>query len=488
MLKTSQRSRKISRARILLLVGALLCPGYFLAQQESKPNIVLIIVDDLGWTDTGFNGSQYYETPYMDQLALEGANFTQAYAASAVCSPTRASIVTGKYPARLQLTTHIPSMAKGWNMGIPPGNAELTLNHPASRKQSGIPNRNHLPLEEVTIAEILKEAGYSTGYIGKWHLGHDPYHPIHQGFDWQAGVSNWGQPMSYYSPYQRNVKGVIHRIESLWQGLQDGEYLTDRLGREAVGFIRRNQQKPFFLQLAFYSVHTPIQPPRDKVAYFEQKEKTGNHQNPAYAAMIYKVDENIGRVMNTLKELGLEENTIVVLYSDNGGLLRVTSNEPLRKGKGYAYEGGIRVPLVIKFPRKIKEGRAIDIPVSSVDFLPTFCEAAGIRTGPRQVDGKSLWPVLANRKTRFERSLYWHFPHYRGDDIVPYSIIRHGEWKLIKRYEGKEFELFNLREDEPEKVDLAAEMPMKVKELDAKLEKWIKNTGAGIPKPFINKD
>ncbi len=452
---------------------------YLSAQDGNRPNIVFIMVDDLGWTDTGFNGSRYYETPHMDQLARDGANFTQAYAAGAVCSPTRASVVTGRYPARLQLTTHIPSMAKGWNMGVPPENAVFTHDHPASQRQSGVPNRNYLPLEEVTIAEILKKAGYYTGYIGKWHLGHDAYHPVHQGFDWQAGVSNWGQPMSYYSPYQRSVRGVTHRIESLQEGLQEGEYLTDRLGREAVDFIQQNKKKPFFLQLAFYSVHTPIQPPEENVSYFGQKEKTENHQNPAYAAMIHKVDENIGRVTSTLRELGLEENTIVVLYSDNGGLLRVTSNEPLRKGKGYAYEGGIRVPLVIKFPGGIKKGQIIDIPVTSVDFLPTFCEAASVRPG--QTDGKNLWPVLVSDKAQLERSLYWHFPHYRGNDIVPYSIIRQGDWKLIKRYEGKEFELFNLREDVSEKTDLAAKMPGKVLELNEKLEEWIKDTGAGVP-------
>ena len=470
--------------KVLLVINAIIGNTPMLAQQTEKPNIVFIMVDDLGWTDTGFNGSDYYETPYMDQLAQEGANFTQAYSASAVCSPTRASVITGKYPARIRLTTHIPSMAKNWNMGVPPENAEFTLDHPASRKQSGIPNRNYLPLKETTIAEMLKKAGYRTGYVGKWHLGHDAYHPVKQGFDWQAGVSNWGQPMSYYSPYQRSVKGIIHRIASLQEGLQEGEYLTDRLGREAVGFIQQNKRKPFFLQIAFYSVHTPIQPPKEKVPSFEQKKKTENHQNASYAAMISKVDENIGHVLGTLKELGLEENTMVVLYSDNGGFLRVTSNKPLRKGKGYAYEGGIRVPLVIKFPGMIKEGQTINVPVTSVDFLPTFCAAAGIVIEPgQQLDGKNILPVSKNDKASLERSLYWHFPHYRGDDIVPYSIIRHGDWKLIKRYDGKEFELFNLEEDLSERVDLSVEMPDKVLALNNKLEEWIKSTGARIPQP-----
>ena len=457
------------------------------ASKNQKPNIVFIIIDDLGWTDTGFNGSSYYETPYMDQLAREGANFTQAYTACAVCSPTRASIITGKYPARLQLTTHIPSMAPGWIMGTPPENAEFTHNHPASQKQSGIPNRNYLPLEEVTVAEMLKEAGYYTGYIGKWHLGHDTYHPVHQGFDWQAGVTNWGQPMSYYAPYKRQVKGVVHKMESLQEGMREGEYLTDRLGREAVGFIKQNKQKPFFLQLAFYSVHTPIQPPKEKVPHFEQKKKPQNHQNSSYAAMISKVDENIGQVLGILKELDLEENTIVALYSDNGGLLGVTSNKPLRKGKGYAYEGGIRVPLVIKWPSKIKKGQTIIVPVTSVDFLPTFCAAAGVKIEEGlPIDGENILPILQNPQARLERSLYWHFPHYRGKDIVPYSVIRDGYWKLIKRYDGKEFELFNLHIDVSEKVDLAKEMPDKVAELNKKLEVWKKNTGARVPqKPMI---
>ncbi|MDN5204284.1 sulfatase [Fulvivirgaceae bacterium BMA10] len=459
------------------------------AYRNQKPNIVFIVVDDLGWTDTGFNGSSYYETPYMDQLAKEGANFTQAYAACAVCSPTRASIITGKYPARLQLTTHIPSMAKGWNMGIPTGNAEFTLNHPASPKQSGIPNRNYLPLEETTIAEMLKKAGYYTGYIGKWHLGHDAYHPTYQGFDWQAGVTNWGQPMSYYAPYQRLVRGITHRIESLQKGLQEGEYLTDRLGREAVNFIQENRQKNFFLHLAFYAVHTPIQPPKEKIPHFDEKSKAENHQNSSYAAMVNKVDENIGRILDTLKELGMERNTMVVLYSDNGGLLRVTSNKPLRKGKGYAYEGGIRVPLVIKWPGKIKKGQTLSVPVTSVDFLPSFCAAVGIKIGQaQQIDGKNILPVLKNRQASLDRSLYWHFPHYRGNDIVPYSIIRDGDWKLIKRYDGKEFELFNLKEDLSEKIDLAGVMPDKVLELNNKLEAWKKNTGAKVPQPVVIKE
>ncbi len=475
--------------KVLLIIGIILCSAFLLAQEKSKPNIVFILVDDLGWTDTGFSGSGYYETPYMDQLAQEGAICTQAYAAAAVCSPTRASILTGKYPAKIQLATHIPSMAKDWNMGVPPGNAEFTLHHPASRKQSGIPNRNYLPLEEITIAEVLKKEDYHTGYIGKWHLGYEGYHPIDQGFDWQMGVSNWGQPMSYYAPYKRETRGVTYKIESLQEGLQKGEYLTDRLGREAVGFIQRNKQKPFFLQLSFYSVHTPIQPPKDKIAYFEEKEKTENHQNASYAAMISKVDENIGKVLQTLKELELEENTIVVLYSDNGGLSGVTSNHPLRKGKGFAYEGGIRVPLVIKFPNKIKEGKIIDVPINSVDFLPTFCAVADVEVEEKQqIDGKNILPLLYNDKKGLDRSLYWHFPHYRGKNIMPYSIIRDGDWKLIKRYEGAAFELFNLKDDLSEKVDLALEMPDKVLELNKKLEEWVQNTGVKVPKLTPLKD
>ncbi|WP_346760583.1 sulfatase [Agaribacillus aureus] len=449
---------------------------------SQKPNIVFIVVDDLGWTDIACNGSKYYETPNIDQLAREGANFTQAYAACAVCSPTRAAIVTGKYPARLELTTHIPSMAKGWNMGVPPENAAFTLDHPASRKQSGVPNRNYLPLEEITTAEMLKKAGYRTGYVGKWHLGHDDYHPMHQGFDWQAAVTNWGQPMSYYSPYQRQVRGKTYRMESLPAKPGKEEYLTDRLGDEAMGFIQRNKDKPFFLQLAFYSVHTPIQPPQEKVPHFEQKEKQGDHQNAAYAAMLQKTDENIGKILGALEDHDLQKNTMVVLYSDNGGLLPVTSNKPLRKGKGYAYEGGIRVPLIIKWPKKIKKGLSVDTPVTSVDFLPTFCSVAGIEIEAGQpIDGIDILPVLQNPSASPARSLFWHFPHYRGSDVVPYSVIRDGNWKLIKRYDGKTFELFNLKNDISEKIDEAEKMPDKVKILNDKLEQWKKDVDAKVP-------
>jgi len=445
---------------------------------SEKPNIVFILIDDLGWADVGCYGSRYYETPHIDQLAREGMKFTDGYAACAVCSPTRASILTGRYPARLGLTDWIRARFQGGK--IPPDKKNPTeyVALPG-KKLLCPPNPLWMELDEITLAEVLKKAGYVTAHIGKWHLGADDWYPDKQGFDYNIGGCDFGQPPTYFDPYCNQKQGCIPTLAPR----QKGEYLTDRLAEEAVKFIRRHKDQPFFLYLAHYAVHTPIEGRPDLVAKYEQKEPT-HQKNPKYAAMVEAVDQAVGRVMKVLEETGLTDKTIVFFTSDNGGLIPITSNKPLRSGKGYPYEGGIREPVIIRWPGKIPAGQECSIPISSIDYFPTICEAVGVELpSDRVIDGVSLLPLLTRGEPLKKRALFWHFPHYRGKDVVPYSIVRAGEWKLIKRYEGPTFELFNLKEDLSETTDLAATYPEKVKELDALLSRWLKEVGAKLPRP-----
>jgi arylsulfatase A-like enzyme len=312
-------------------------------------------------------------------------------------------------------------------------------------------------------------------------LGSEEFHPEHQGFDWQIGVSNYGQPMSYYSPYKKKFRGELLKMQSLQNNIRPEEYLTDRLGREAVQFIQQHQKEPFFLQLSFYAVHTPIQPPKEEKHYFDHKLKGEHHKNEAYAAMIKKTDENIGRVLQSLEALDLEENTLVIVTSDNGGFLNVTKNIGIRKGKGYAYEGGVKVPMWMKWPNKIKKGVSFDSPVSSIDIMPTILGSLQIDISKStSMDGVNLMDQITLNKT-LDRDLFWHFPHFRGGDIVPYTMVRSGDYKLIKRYKGKEFELFNLAQDPEEKTDLSEKQTDKVEVLNNRIEIWLKQTQASIP-------
>jgi arylsulfatase A len=445
---------------------------------QQKTNIVLINVDDLGWTDLSCYGSQYYETPNIDRLAAQGMRFTNGYASCAVCSPTRASIMTGRYPARIGVTDWIHHLDREAHTAIGKGENPTEYVAVEDRPLLCPPNPYWMELDEVTIAEMLRPAGYVTCHIGKWHLGHDWWYPDKQGFDINIGGCEIGQPPTYFDPYyQHSRRSSIPTLRPREQG----EYLTDREADEAVRFIEENKDRPFFLHMCPYAVHTPLEAKEELVAKYKKKRST-NHSNPVYAAMIESVDQLVGHIMDALDRVNVTEKTLVIFTSDNGGLLgHSTDNAPLRSGKGYPYEGGIRVPLIIRWPKTIQAGSRCGDPVSSVDFFPTVCEAAGVGLPKdRDIDGESLVPILSQKGSLSREAIYWHFPHYRGD-VVPYSIIRKGEWKLIKRYEGKTFELFNLESDIGEKNDLSEQMPQKVKELDTLLNHWLKTTHAKLP-------
>ncbi len=445
-----------------------------------KPNIILILVDDMGWTDVACYGSQYYETPNIDRLAREGMRFTDSYASCAVCSPTRASIMTGRYPARLGITDWIRGRFQGGTVpldGKNPGGYEGSENTKLLCPQ----NARWLELDEITMAEVLKPAGYVSCHIGKWHLGFEEWYPDKQGFDYNIGGCDYGQPPSYFDPYFRKGHGYIPTLPPR----KVGEFLTDREADEAVYFIEENKNQPFFLYMAHYAVHTPLEGKNEVVRKYASKPST-HQDNATYAAMVESVDDSVGKILDKLNELGIAEDTLILFTSDNGGYLRATHNAPLRSGKGYPYEGGIRVPLIVRWPGKIEAGSEDKTPVTSIDYLPTVCEAVSIPLpDDRSIDGLSLLPLLIQKGTLDREDLFWHFPHYRGE-IMPYSIIRSQDWKLIKRYEGQMYELFNLREDLSEESDLSDKHPEKVAELNQKLEAWLKDTGAKMPKPNPN--
>jgi len=445
---------------------------------NKKLNFVFFLIDDLGWTDVGCYGSSFYETPNIDKLASEGMRFTEAYAACPVCSPTRASILTGKYPARLGITQWIG------------GSDEPT------------PYRHYMPLEEVTVAEVLKSRGYATGFVGKWHLGDKPYYPEHQGFDINIGGDSSGAPPTYFWPYKKRNRA----LEEMPPGGEEGEYLTDRLTDESLKFLEANKERPFLLYLSHYAVHTPIESKEELTGKYEAKAakipaagrprfvtvygryKTRQVQdNPAFAGMVQSVDESVGRVMKKLEELGVADNTVVIFMSDNGGLSTVpreapTSNLPLRAGKGWLYEGGIREPMIIKWPGVVKRGSVCREPVTSTDFYPTMLEMAGLPLMPEQhVDGVSLMPLLKNEGKLKRKAIYWHYPHYHGSGNRPSGAVRAGDYKLIEWYEDNSVELYNLRNDMGEKHDLAKEMPEKAAELQSMLGRWRRQMKAKMP-------
>ncbi|MGN6553233.1 MAG: sulfatase [Verrucomicrobiota bacterium] len=450
----------------------------------AKPNIVFILTDDLGAHDLGCYGSTFYETPNLDRLAKQGMRFTDAYAACNVCSPTRASIVSGKYPARLHLTDWLPGRG----------------NHPDQKLNQPV-FQMFLPLEEFTIAEALHADGYQTAFFGKWHLGESTnYFPDHQGFDLNIGGCGLGHPPSYFSPY---------RIPTLPDG-PPGEYLNERLTDEALKFLDHAQGKPFLLYFAHYAVHTPLQAKPDLIRKYEAKAAalppasgpefiTDNgrqvrqiQNHPTYAAMVQSLDESVGRVLNKLVELGLETNTIVIFTSDNGGLSTAegtpTSNLPLRAGKGWPYEGGVREPLIVKWPGVVKPGSVNHEPVISVDYYPTLLEMAGLPLSPElSLDGKSILPLLKGG-TLPERPLFWHYPHYSNQGGAPEGAVRLGDFKLIEWYEDMRIELYNLKDDIGEHHNLAATMPDKANALRKMLHDWRKEVNAQMPTPNPNYD
>jgi len=480
-LPKTHRIRRLLTFATVALVSALLPSSGAAAAQ--RPNIIFILADDLGWRDLGCYGSTFYETPALDRLSRQGLRFTDAYAACNVCSPTRASILTGKYPARLHLTDWLPGR---------PDRRDQKLKRPIIVQQ--------LPLEEITIAEALKEAGYATAFIGKWHLGGTNFFPEHQGFDLNIGGCEKGHPPSYFSPY---------KIPTLPDG-PAGEYLTDRLTDEAIKFIESAKEKPFFLYLSHYAVHNPQQAKPELVAKYRAKaaalptaagpefladsgRQVRQIQNqPVYAAMIQSLDESVGRIMSKLDELKLDKKTIVLFTSDNGGLSTAegspTSNTPLRTGKGWNYEGGIREPLLVNWPGVTKPAGLCQQPVISTDYYPTFLEMAGVPLRPQQHrDGVSFAP-LCRGKRMAERPIFWHYPHYSNQGGRPGGAVRLGDYKLLESFEDMSVELFNLKYDLGENHDLASKLPKKTAELRQVLHHWRESVDAQMMTPYAGYD
>ena len=447
-----------------------------------QPNIVLILVDDLGWMDLSCQGSQYYETPNLDRLAAQGMRFTNAYAACAVCSPTRAAVQTGRYPARLGVTDWIRSRFQG---GTIPANKKNPIGFTGGKRKFLVPkNALWMESEEVTIAELLRPAGYVTCHIGKWHLGADDWYPQKQGYDFNYGGCDYGQPPSYFDPFNqpKHRHAMIRAGIPHLPGRESGQYLSEREAEEAVAFIEKHKDKPFFLNMNNYAVHTPIQAKADVTAKYDKKTKT-QQKNAKYAAMVESVDDCAGRIVTALEKHGITDRTMIIFTSDNGGLTGPTNNAPLRSGKGYAYEGGIRVPLLVKWPGVVKPGTTSAEPVTSVDYFPTISEVTGLDLpNDRAIDGLSLVNHLKSQgKQKLDRdAIYWHFPHYRHNP-GPYSIIREGDWKLIKFYEGP-MELFDLKNDLGERKNLASAMPEKVRALEGQLLAHLESIGAKMPK------
>lgn len=453
------------RALFTSLLLVLLSLPLVAADPQKPPNIILILADDLGWTDLSCYGSNLYETPNIDKLAADGMKFTQAYSACTVCSPTRAAILTGKYPARLRVTDWIP--------GLPPENPKLL-----------VPDwTRNLPLQERTLAEELRSAGYVTGTIGKWHLGGEEYYPDKHGFDSNVAGTSAAAPPSYFAPY---------KISTLPEG-PVGEYITDRLGAEAEKFLQTHQEKPFFLYLPHFAVHTPIQGKDSLIKKYRAKKSAGLKQtNAAYAAMVESLDDSIGRIRRKLDELKLSDRTIVIFTSDNGGRVPTTSNHPLRVGKGSCYEGGTRVPLIVFWPGVTKPGTRSETQVISMDLYPTILAAAGlIEKSPPNLDGLNLAPLLRGGVQPERDALYWHYPHYQHYQLggtTPYGAVRAGDFKLIEFFTDQRVELYNLRTDIGEQSNLASEMPAKRDELRAQLHAWRKEVDAQMPSRNPNYD
>jgi arylsulfatase A-like enzyme len=451
-----------------------------------RPNVVFILVDDLGWMDLGCYGSTFYDTPYLDRLAEQSIRFTNAYAASPVCSPTRAALMTGRHPVRVGITDWIPGMSEygpDQSLLITPGDL------------------HNMPLEEVTMAELFRDLGYKTFFAGKWHLGEsEEYWPLSQGFDINMGGNHRGSPTfpggkGYYAPYGNPCMA---------EG-PEGEYLTDRLTDESIQFMDSAGKDPFFLYLSFYTVHTPIQGCKayDDL-YLEKQENLPdsgrmelrqehqgitriNQSDPHYASMVRSMDANVGRLLTRLEEIGKMENTIVVFTSDNGGLTTTrragpTSVLPLRAGKGWCYEGGIRVPLIIKYPGLKRPGSASDQPVISMDLYPTLKELAGVegQTG-RLLDGQSLVPYCSDPEMLEDRVLVWHYPHYHGSSWRPGSAIRYKQWKLVEFYEDESVELYDLSVDLEEQYNLSETYPELADSLYHQMHQKLDEMGADYP-------
>ena len=442
-------------------------------KSDDRPNIVILLIDDLGWKDVGFMGSKYFETPNIDRLARQGMIFTNAYAACAVSSPTRASLQTGRYPSRVGVTDWIRAR---FQLNTTEVKAPEPYEENGNRVLRTPSNPYWMDSDEITIAEILRNEGYFTCHIGKWHLGPDDYYPEKQGYELNIAGNDMGQPVNYFDPY-KNRKGV--GFPNL-KPRKEGEYLVDRLASELKNVIMDHKDQPFFINMCTYAVHAPLMAKQEMISKYKSKTVVDGQKNPVYAAMVESMDKTVGVLMQTLQDNHLLGNTVIMFLSDNGGLIGSTDNSPLRSGKGYPYEGGIRIPMIISWKGVIDEGLVSDLPVSTVDILPTICAITKTSLPKNKIDGRDISPALIEAKIK-EVPLYWHFPHYRGTDVVPYSIIRDGDWKLIKRYEGTTYELYNLKNDLSEETDLVNTNPEIVRTLNLKLEKWLKATNSRLP-------
>ena len=435
------------------------------AQAEKKPNIVLFLADDLGWTGLSCFGSDFYETPNLDRLAAEGMKFTDAYSACTVCSPTRASIMTGMYPARLHLTDFIPGQ-----------------NRPHAKL--AIPDwTKGLEAKYTTLPEALREGGYRTIHVGKWHLNFpgEPEDPTQHGFD-------------FSSDKPPGTKGYILSEKAMKAVGAKSNYLTDHLADVAVEQIRKSGDAPFFLYFAFHVPHTPIEGREDLVAEFETKaDPKAVHHNPTYAAMVKSLDMAVGRVLDALEVQGIADETLIVFTSDNGGLTQrngkhddFTENLPLRRGKGSAYEGGVRVPGIVKWPGVTKAGSVCDEPIMTMDLYPTIldvCGVAGDANHNAVMDGVSFKPLLLAAEASLNRDLFWHFPHYHAGGDSPYSAVRSGDWRLIEFHEDGALELYDLNTDIGESKNLARTHPDVTTRLHATLQQWRTDVGAQMPTP-----
>lgn len=432
-------------------------------QKPAPPSIVLILIDDLGWSDLAVQGNPVVDTPHLDRFAREGLRFTDAYAASPVCSPTRAALLTGLAPARLQITNHLPDRPR-----FTPDNPKLL---PAE-------TLDRLPREHVTVAEHLKKAGYATAFLGKWHLsgpgdGLPAFEPTAQGFDINIGGCSYGGPPTFFDPY---------RIPNLPDRKQ-GEYLPDRLADEALAFIKAHRSQPFFVCLWNYTVHWPMEAPEADLQKYADHEGPGLN-DPRYGAMIETMDRSIGRVIEGIDALGLKDDTLIIFTSDNGGFSGVADNRPLRDAKGDLYEGGLRVPLIVRWPGQVPAGSTTAIPTVSMDLFPTILEAAGVALPEGKLDGQSLLPTFGGSRDLAQRPLFFHYPNYawhRSNRLG--GAIREGRFKLIERFDDGSTELFDLKADLSEKTNLAATQPERAQTLLAKLRAWRQEVGAAMPRP-----
>ena len=454
----------MKRLKILLL-----CLFPVLAFSANQPNFVFLLVDDLGFGDFGFNGAEFYETPNIDRLASEGMRFSNGYAACTVCSPSRAAILSGCYPARLKLTDWIAGHKRPYaKLAVP--DWEMRIAH-----------------GRVLLPEALKEGGYDTAFFGKWHLmpigqpDFDEHYPTSHGFDINVGGREWGQPKGkgkYFPPFD---------MPGLDNG-KPGDFLTDKLTDAALGFLdARDGEKPFLLYFSYYTLHTPLMAPPELVEKYTKKAKTfentkNEYLNPKRAGMVEKLDDSVGRILAKLEEMGVADNTVVILTGDNGGNYDETT-AGLKGYKGYSHEGGVREPFVVKWPGKAKPGSVCDVPVIGTDFYPTMLEMAGLPLRPHEhMDGTSIVPLLTGEADGLGRkNLYWHYPHYHRTN--PYGAIRSGDWKLIEFFEDRRLELYNLANDPYETENLASKNPEKAQVLLKQLKAWRKSVGAQMMTP-----